>query len=70
MLLEIAATLDRYDDAVRRHPQSTGTPSIEDPRLDLIYRAVEMLSRRNATQYRTEQLLELFSANVREPGRV
>ncbi|HID77510.1 MAG TPA: hypothetical protein EYP56_16135 [Planctomycetaceae bacterium] len=55
-LLEIAATLDRYDEAERR---SGSAPS--DGRLEKIYRSLELLADRHAPPGRTQRILELFS---------
>lgn len=57
MLIEIAAMLDRYD---RSRDQSTGTATT-DHRMDLIYRAISLLSQRDTTADRSERLLNLFS---------
>jgi hypothetical protein len=58
MLLEIAATLDRYDAAAAPERQTPGEP---DPRLEKIYQALALLSNRGAPADRAEQLLRLFS---------
>jgi hypothetical protein len=55
MLLEIAATLDRYDGA-----GGGGT----DPRLESLRQAIEILSGREAQTDRAEKLLRLFSDPV------
>ena len=60
MLLEIAATLDRYDAARQRE----GGPSdVGDPRLDKIFRSLTILADRGAAD-RAERLLKLFSDPV------
>ncbi len=56
VLLDLAAMLDRYDRA--------GDPSPEDPRLEMIYRALSLLVDRGATPDRTERLQILFSDPV------
>lgn len=61
MLLEIAATLDRFDDAKRRHEESNIPDEEDDGRLALIRRALDILSQEPGERYRTEQLLDLFS---------
>ena len=55
-LLEIAATLDRYD-AGR---QIAGDPP-RDKRLEQIYESLALLAQREVTTERSEQLLNLFS---------
>jgi hypothetical protein len=60
MLLEIAATLDRYDASVERHGSGDDT----DPRLASIRQALEMLGGRAAQTDRAEKLLRLFSDPV------
>ena len=60
MLLEIAATLDRYDVAVERD----GSGGAADPRLAGIRQALEMLGGRAAQTDRAEKLLRLFSDPV------
>ncbi len=58
MLIEIAATLDRYDAACRRAGDAgQGT----DPRLEKLYRSLGVLADRSAGPGRAEQLLRLFS---------
>ena len=58
MLLEIAATLDRYDQAVDRECE----PAAEiDDRLDKIHQALALLAERDTTSDRAERLLNLFS---------
>jgi hypothetical protein len=56
MLVEIAATLDRYD---RASKQQAGTGV--DDRLDQIYQSLTLLADREATADRSERLLNLFS---------
>ena len=55
MLLEIAATLDRYDRA-----GSGG----DDPRLEKLYQALTDLADRKVAPERAERLLTLFSDPV------
>lgn len=64
MLLEIAATLDRYEDAVRRQQGINGPTDRPDERLEMIFQAIAILGQKLPERYRTEQILELFS--VRE----
>ncbi|MGQ9505825.1 MAG: hypothetical protein ACUVQG_15090 [Thermogutta sp.] len=54
-LLEIAATLDRYD----RAPEDGSDQ--EDPRWARVKRALQILSQERAQPDRTEELLMLFS---------
>jgi hypothetical protein len=56
-LLELAATLDRYDRAVPRAP--AGAPP--DPRLQKIYQSLTLLADGNTTPDRAERVLNLFS---------
>ena len=56
MLIEIAATLDRFDRAV----ESQGV-NVSDDRLDQIYQALTLLAEREGTPDRSERLLKLFS---------
>ncbi|NUQ63436.1 MAG: hypothetical protein HUU20_13235 [Pirellulales bacterium] len=56
-LLEIAATLDRYDLASREN----GTAGADDPRWERLYQSLEILADRGATPDRAERLLKLFS---------
>jgi hypothetical protein len=55
-LVEIAATLDRYDRAVE-----AGLGPANDPRLAKIYRSLELLADRRSSADRSERLLLLFS---------
>lgn len=55
-LLEIAATLDRYD---RAHDGNT-SPT-HDNRIELMYESLAMLSQRETSTNRSERLLNLFS---------
>jgi hypothetical protein len=57
-LLELAATLDRYDRAVPRAPAGPPPP---DPRLQKIYQSLTLLADGNTTPDRAERLLNLFS---------
>ncbi|GAB6165204.1 hypothetical protein JCM19992_12040 [Thermostilla marina] len=62
MLLEIAATLDRYDRG-RGAPDATAeTP----PELAKIYRSLEILADRTVRDDRAETLLRLFSDPIDE----
>ena len=58
MLIELAATLDRHD----RGKDAPDEPS--DPRLERIYKALAILSAKNAEANRAERLLMLFSDPV------
>ncbi len=57
MLLEIGAMLDRYDRSCDQSPAEAS----DDHRMDLIYRAILLLSQRDTTADRSERLLNLFS---------
>jgi hypothetical protein len=59
MLLEVAATLDRYDRAVEQGGDFDG-----DPRLEKLYQSLAILADRGAGGDRAEQLLRLFSDPV------
>ena len=54
-LVEIAATLDRFDRAA-----SQGATA-NDPRIERIYQSLEMLGRSRSTADRSRLLLEMFS---------
>lgn len=54
-LVEIAATLDRFDRA-----RSQGEAS-QDPRIAKLYESLAMLSASRTTEDRSRRLLELFS---------
>lgn len=56
MLLEIAATLDRFDRAA-----GSDEDACHDPRLDRLYEALQVLADRTAPPDRSERLLLLFS---------
>ena len=58
MLLEIAAMLDRYDEAGKR--SGLGEDN-DDPRLEKIHQSLAVLADRTLTSDRSERLLELFS---------
>jgi hypothetical protein len=58
MLLEIAATLDRYDAAIAREADG---PTDTDDRLEQLHQALHVLAARDATADRAERLLHLFS---------
>ncbi len=57
MLIEIAATLDRHDRAVE---EGAGSGE-QDERVDKVYEALEMLSKRSRGPDRSERLLNMFS---------
>jgi hypothetical protein len=59
-LLEIAATLDRYDAAVARAGGRNGNPA-DDGRLAVLRRALGIVADRQPGQERTVALLELFA---------
>ena len=56
MLLEIAATLDRFDLA-----EQTGSGSAPDARLGQIYDSLALLAQSETTPDRVERLLNLFT---------
>lgn len=58
MLIELAATLDRYDRACER---AGGSDIRSDGRLEKLYRSLEVLATREASPDRAERLLNLFS---------
>jgi hypothetical protein len=58
MILEIAATLDRYDASVAGADVAPGGP---DPRLEKLRQSLEILADRKTTPDRAERLLQLFS---------
>jgi hypothetical protein len=58
MLLEIAATLDRYDAA---HQRAGSASEAGDPRLEKLYESLAILADRGAASNRAERLLNLFS---------
>ena len=60
-LLEIAATLDRYDASCRRGGDSGGDA---EPRLEKLYQALGILADRRGESNRAERLLVLFSDPV------
>ncbi len=62
-LLEIAATLDRYD----RAPEDTTEKA--DDRWSKIKQALQILTQEHAQPNRTEELLMLFSDRSRLNGR-
>ena len=61
MLIEIAATLDRYDAACDR---DTSSAAAGDPRLEKLYQSLSILADQRAGANRAEQLLTLFSDPV------
>ena len=56
-LLELGATLDRFD----RAPDAKDSDAGKDPRLTQLYDALSILSDKNAGPDRAERLLNLFS---------
>jgi len=58
MLLEIAATMDRYDAAVNR----TNTPATDTAKLDCLRKALAMVANPDEKNERTRKLLELFAS--------
>jgi hypothetical protein len=58
MLIELAATLDRYDRASTA--ESSGAVG-EDPRLGQLYASLALLADKNGSPNRAERLLQLFS---------
>ena len=61
MLLEIAATLDRYD---RAGGGQGGSSASADPRLEKLYESLGIVADRSASPDRAERLLTLFSDPV------
>ena len=61
MLLEIAATLDRYDAACKRDGAPAPGNKEQREQLEKIYESLCILADRNAPPNRSEQLLNLFS---------
>ena len=57
MLIEIAATLDRY----QRANGADGADGAADGRVDLLYRSLALLAERRGDADRAERLLNLFS---------
>ncbi|NLS95905.1 MAG: hypothetical protein GXX96_27535 [Planctomycetaceae bacterium] len=57
-LLEVAATLDRLDLAMRRDGNE---PVASDPRLERLRTTLDLLADRQATPDRAERVLRLFS---------
>lgn len=58
MLIEIGATLDRYDRAASADQEPL---SETRPRLEQIYRGLALLADHDAAPNRSERLLQLFS---------
>lgn len=58
MLIEIAATLDRYDRAVQSAAAKSRTG---DDRVDRIYQSLTLLAERETTADRSERILNIFS---------
>lgn len=58
MLIEIAATLDRYDRAVQSAAEKSRTG---DDRIDRIYQSLTLLAERETTADRSERILNIFS---------
>jgi hypothetical protein len=61
MLLEIAATLDRFDRAGEGPESGDGSA---DPRLEKLYQSLAIVADRKAAPDRAERLLRLFSDPV------
>lgn len=59
MLVETAASLDRFDRAVEASGEAA-SPA-EQAQLDLLYQALSLLAARNAAPNRSERLLQLFT---------
>ena len=57
MLIEVAATLDRFDRAVDSDSNGDGG----DARIEKLYESLQVLSSKSETSDRSEQLLKLFS---------
>lgn len=57
MILELGALLDRYD---RARTCADGSPP-EEPRMELLYRALALIAEGPTTPDRAERLLVLFS---------
>lgn len=57
VLLEVAAMLDRYDEAVAR----TGGAAENEQKLEVLHRALALLADRTPSDCRAERLLELFA---------
>ena len=60
-LLEIAAYLDRYDAAVARSGDRNGQAAVDEKKLAVIRRALEIVAEQKPAQERTIALLELFA---------
>jgi hypothetical protein len=58
MLIEVAATLDRFDRAQQAEDDKSAS---SDARLAALYRAIELIGRRDATPDRAERMLNLFT---------
>ena len=58
MLLEIAAMLDRLD---RSADGDLNGAAKSDPRVKLVYQALDLLADRHASSNRSERMLNLFS---------
>ncbi len=61
MLLEIAATLDRYD----RSPEEVDNRPVVDPRLARLHQAIEILAHPAKQPDRAERILLMMSEPVR-----
>ncbi|MFM7606267.1 MAG: hypothetical protein ACKO8Z_13870 [Prosthecobacter sp.] len=57
VLLEVAAMLDRYEDAMAR----SGTPAEKQEKLDGMRRALALLADPTPSATHTERLLEIFA---------
>ena len=62
MLIEIAATLDRVERAIERHPGPAPHP---DERLELIRSSLAFLADKNSGPNRSEQVLLMFTDRER-----
>ena len=64
MLIEIAATLDRIDRAQQRDEDPSAA---NDTRLEILYRAIDLIGQREATPDRAERMLNLFTELAESP---
>ena len=58
MLIEIAATLDRFDRALQADQDRS---ALQDDRLAILYRAIDLIASRDAAPDRAERMLNLFT---------
>ena len=58
-LIEIAASLDRFDRAVAASQEKSS--KAEQAQIDQLYQALSLLAARNAAPNRSERLLNLFT---------